>query len=105
MVRDQDRRDFLQGSTFADYRPFQPRALPGTPLGPLVAVSRALVWVRAVPLSFLVGVHASLNGCAGAVPVLVLVPGVFAVEVPPTALQDAASPPVWRLLIPTGTIR
>ena len=98
-------RAFLQGSPRADYRPFQPRALPGTPLGPLVAVSAALFWIRAVPFGFFVGCHASLNGCAGGIPLLVRAPGVFAVEVPLAALQYAASPVVWRLFVPTGEIR
>ena len=93
--------DFLQGSTLAFYRPAESSALPSSPLGPLVAVSVALLWIRAVPLGFFVGCHASLNGCAGGVPLLVLVPGVFAVEVPLMALQYAASPVVWRLFLST----
>ena len=98
-------RDFLQGSILADYRPSQSCAFPGTPLGPLVAVSAALVCVGAVPLGLLVGCHASLNGCTVRVPLLVLAPSKLAVEVPLTALQYAASPVVWRLLIPTVKLR
>ena len=57
--------------------------------------------VGGVPVGFLQLSHVALDDSAGGVPLLVLVSGVFAVEVPLAALQYAASPVVWRLVFPT----
>ena len=57
--------------------------------------------VGGVPVGFLQLSHVALDDSAGGVPLLVLVPGPLAVEVPLAALQYAASPVVWRLVFPT----
>ena len=61
----------------------------------------ALQRVGRVPVGFLQLGHTALHSSALRVPLLVLVPGVFTVEVPLAALQYTASPVVWGLVLPT----
>ena len=100
-IRSRPLLDLEQGSTLAVYGSAESSSLPCSPHGPLLAVPAALQRVGGVPVGFLQLSHAALDDSAVGVPLLVLVPGPLAVEVPLAALQYAASPVVWRLVFPT----